>query len=129
MTNNTTVHVFINVIMFLTGLIVGNRLAIGRGKRKEFNIVAETIRLALIREREFIINKNMAFNGPEDADFKKFTFLLSRYKLRRFNRTLVKYKENKKTNQHSNRYGESSYHDNTSILKIIDRLIKLTKLK
>jgi len=37
---NLTLGITVNLITFLSGLIIGNRLAIGRNKRKEFNEIS-----------------------------------------------------------------------------------------
>jgi len=53
-------NIIINIIIFLSGLIIWNRFAIARDKRKEFNIIAEKIRLDLLKEKENIIEGNFA---------------------------------------------------------------------
>jgi len=40
----TLMHPAINIVALLIGWLVGNRMAIGRDKRKEFNIIVEPIR-------------------------------------------------------------------------------------
>lgn len=129
MTTNIVINIVIQVLIFLSGLIIGNRLAIGRDRRKEYNIIAEKIRLGLIKEKEYIIEGNMAIEGTEDTDFKKLMFQLSWYKLRRFNNLLSEYKEIKKKEHYNNKYGGSFYHDSIPVLSSINKLLKFTKLK
>ena len=44
-----SINIVINIIIALFSFIIGNRLAIGRDKRKEFNCVAEIINVALVK--------------------------------------------------------------------------------
>ncbi len=115
------------VLTYLIQLFVSHYLTIGRDKRKEFNAIAEEITLAFIKERQFVANANTAHGGPKDSDFNRLAFKLSRYKLRKFNTLLKEYNENKRKNTKKDKYGQESFHDNSLILKSIDKLIKFTK--
>ena len=44
--------VLLHLVTFLVGLLVGNRMAIGRDKRKEFNEAAQPIRAWVLTEME-----------------------------------------------------------------------------
>ncbi len=115
------------ILTYLIQLFISHYLTLGRDKRKEFNVIAEEITLALIKERQFASNANTAHGGPDDSDFNRLAFKLSGCKLKRFNILLKEYNENKRKNTKKDKFGHESFHDNSLILKSIDKLIKFTK--
>jgi len=121
-----------NVISFFLGGTLTyfiHRLAISRDRRKEYNVIAEEIALALIKERRDTANSNAICSGPKDSDFNKLSFKLSGRKSRTFNVLLEEYNDSKKNSKFTepDPHGHRRLHDNTLILKSIDKLIKFTK--
>jgi hypothetical protein len=52
MIDNVFITIGVGLVTGLIGLLIGNRMAIGRDRRKEFNSFIEPIRILLLRERE-----------------------------------------------------------------------------
>lgn len=52
-------EITVNIILFLAGLAIGNWLAVGRDKRKEFNQIADKVYLKLKKQKESV-KKNSA---------------------------------------------------------------------
>jgi len=63
-------EIIVNIILFFAGLTLGNWLAIGRDKRKEFNEVADEVHFALKKQKENIENGTAAKRGPKDNELE-----------------------------------------------------------
>jgi len=120
----------ISLITFALGLLLGNWMAIGRDKRKEFNEVAEPMAEALMQVRGFPCIDNT-------LDFFKFRRVLNRWELFWFDKYLEGYEEAKKNakiyppenNEFFAVIGSGRYHDPAQIIKSIDKLLKFTTRK
>ena len=125
MIDNVFITIGVGLVTGLIGLLVGNRLAIGRDRRKEFNSLAERIRIQLLREKEG--------PSPNSAIPDKVTFMLFRerlpfWKRRAFDRALQNYQNSKKEqNWERDQYGSVSYKDQTLIIHSIEALLNIIK--
>lgn len=68
----------LSLITFFLGLSLGNRLAIGRDKRKEFNLASKPIRI-------FLIGGSFG-NWPQEIELDSFRTNLNPISRKRFNR-------------------------------------------
>ena len=111
----------------LIGLLVGNRLAIGRDKRKEFNTIAERITIVLLNAREQLYPDA---EWPKKIDIHYFREALPFWKRRRFDAALSAYKQaHGNDNTIEDEYGDISYKDTRLLTHCIDRLLKFTRKK
>lgn len=123
-------ELIVNIILFLAGLILGNWLAIGRDKRKEFNEVADEVHFALKKQKETIQNGRAVKRGPEDKDLEKLKRRIPFYKKRKLDTSLQKYFEaTSKENWKQDGYGEIFYNDTKKVIESIDSLIQFTSRK
>lgn len=113
-------------IGFLAGTLLGNWLAIGQEKRKEFNQIADPLSEALTQVREFSTCDNT-------LDFFMFKRVLNRWELFRFNKCLKNY-ERAKEKAEPEPYDNSGiilsggrYKDTKDIVAAIDKLLTFTK--
>ncbi len=123
-------EIIINIILFLAGLILGNWLAIGRDKRKEFNEAADEVHFAFIEQKENINNGRAAKRGPEEKKLEKFKRRISFFKKKSFNRSLKKYKDvTSGENWNRDFSGDTSYKDPEKVINAINDLIEFTNRK
>jgi hypothetical protein len=109
----------------LIGLLVGNRLAIGRDRRNEFNSLAEPIRKLLLREKERL---NPYSPIPDKIDLLLLRERLPFWKRKRFDQALFNYQKSKnEKNIIRDRYGSVSYKDQFLVVHSIDTLLKIKK--
>lgn len=73
--------VWINLAVFLSGLFIGNRLAIGRDRRREYNAVAERLRKELT---QFLERPDPYRSFPSRTELSEFALFLSVLQRRRF---------------------------------------------
>jgi len=73
--------VLLNLLTFFAGLFLGNRLALGRDKRKEFNEAAMPIRSWLLKEAE---NPSPYSRPPSTVEVDTFTNCLPPWKRKGF---------------------------------------------
>jgi len=111
----------------LIGLFVGNWLAIGRDKRKEFNCIAERITIALLKARE---SPSPYDEWPDKMDIHFFREALPFWRRRRFDAALCTWKQaHADDNTTQGKHGDISYKDTNLVVHSIDRLLKLTRKK
>lgn len=109
----------------LLGLLIGNRLAIGRDRRKEFNALADPIRILLLREKE---RPNLSGAAPNKVDLAVLRERLPFWKRRRFDRALENYQKSKgEENLERDQYGSVSYKDQFLIIHGIDALLRIIR--
>jgi len=125
MPDNALITIGVSLVTGLIGLLVGNRLAIGRDRRKEFNSLAEPIWDLLFREKE----RPTPYNAiPHKVDFGLFRERLPFWKRRAFDRALQNYQKSKnEQNWERDQYGSVYYKDKTLIIHTIEALLKIIK--
>ena len=111
-------------IAFCLGLLIGNRLAIGRDKRKEYNAVAQPIRAALLKSHW----------GSDPFDVVTVDLLyqhLSFCQRRGFRRAIERYEQCKKDGvlEYDTTYGTQKYKDISHLEARIDELLSYVKLR
>ena len=114
-----------SLLTALLGLLIGNRLAIGRDRRKEFNALAEPIRILLLREKE---RPNLSRAAPNKIDLAVLRERLPFWKRRRFDRALQNYQKSKgKENLERDQYGSASYKNQSLVIHGIDALLRIIR--
>lgn len=110
----------------LIGLLVGNRLAIGRDKRKEFNAIAERITIVLFNARE---SPSPSDEWLNKMDIHFFREALSFWRRRNFDAALRAYKQacGDDNNTTEDKYGDISYKDTDLVAHCVGRLPRLTR--
>ena len=112
----------------LIGLLVGNRLAIGRDKRKEFNALAERITIVLLNARRSL---SPDAEWPDEVNIHFFREALPFWRRRRFDAALCRYNQAHSDDNTTteDEYGDISYKDTNLVAHCIDRLLKFTRKK
>jgi len=114
-----------NLATGLIGLFVGNWLAIGRDKRKEFNAIAKRITRVLLNAREQLYPDA---EWPDKIDIPFFREGLPLWRRRRFDAALCTYKQaSSDDNTTEDEYGDISYKDPKLVAHHIDKVLKLTR--
>jgi hypothetical protein len=111
----------VSIFTFLFGLILGNRLAIGRDKRKEFNNYCLPI-------REYLINGSFG-NRPRALDLDRFKMSLNPVDRIRFLSAWGSLIEAHKNAYEPDGMGGSNLIDERLIEKSVKRCIKYTNPK
>lgn len=116
--------VLLNIITFLVGLLLGNRLAIGRDKRKEFNEAAKPIRTWLLRE----LKKPSPLRPPPNmAEIDAFVSCLSFWKRRGFREAYKRQNCARRDAMEHDSVGQVSYKDDNHIKEALNVLLRYTK--
>jgi hypothetical protein len=118
-----------SIVTLLLGFLIGNHLAIGRDRRKEFNAAADVMDGILTKERDIL-------NPSSTIDFYAFRRVLNKSELSSFDKCLEKYEEAKKDAVINYSKpdgiitgGSAYYQDPTPIMAEINKLLKFTKRK
>ncbi|XWN38044.1 MAG: hypothetical protein ROO71_03740 [Balneola sp.] len=124
------ISIMMDIIIFLAGLVIGNWLAIGRDKRKEFNEVADEVYLALIKEKECIGSKGIVINGPNENSLEILKRRVPFYKKESLKKALRKYKNSRSSsNWKHDSANQPFYKEPNVVISSIDNLIKHVKSK
>ena len=118
-----------SLITFCAGLLLGNRLAIGRDKRKEFNAAAQPIRGWLIKEskKSSHINDWSDIRWPSDIDIDKFISCLPILRRRGFIKA-YKHQEKVRDEQEARTdTGAVFYKDPEVIIEAVKKCLPYTK--
>jgi hypothetical protein len=127
MIDNVFITIGVSLVTGLIGLLVGNRMAIGRDKRKEFNAIAEPIRIILLQEREKLSSCSAI---PNKVDLVLFRERLPFWKRGAFDRALQNYQKSKsEENLVRDQYGSVFYKNRPLVIHNIDSLLKITKIR
>ena len=119
------ITILLNLMSALIGFWVGNRLAIDRDKRLEFNKLIEPIRRDLWGIRE---NPSSDLRGAWGVTMKLIRERLPIWKRKAFDRAIENYKNSKgENNRIPNGRGGFSYKDTTQIVHAANNLLKFLK--
>lgn len=110
----------------LIGLFVGNRLAIGRDRRKEFNAVAERIGFTLLKLKE---QPSPCANWPDEADMFLLRTMLPAWHRCRFDDALNEFKRVHHQNSQQDAIGSSIYENIAPIVNALEQLMTFVKRK
>ena len=115
-----------NLMSALIGFFTGNRLAIDRDRRREFNDLVNPIRLLVLEEREKPTSRSISPTNIEFALVREKLFIIKR---KSFDRAVVNYKKSKGADnqEQSQTSGQPHYKDTTIIVHAIDDLLKFLK--
>ncbi|MFO7970460.1 MAG: hypothetical protein R6U40_01775 [Desulfobacterales bacterium] len=120
----------IKILIFLFGMVIGNWLAIGRDKRKEFNEIADAVYSALDKEAANIRGNGAVVDGPDYAALSNLRRRLPFYNKNKFNNAVENYKKQKsEKNWKQDGYGQAFYIQPENVLSSIDELKKYTNRK
>lgn len=115
--------VLVSFLTFLLGLLLGNWLAIGRDKRKEFNEAAAPIRGWLLRAKD---DPNPYTAWPSAQELDRFVHYLWPWQKARFARRLARYRSLHASAQVQDAAGQMFYGDVSEIRRELNGLFKYT---
>jgi hypothetical protein len=119
--------VALSVVTFLIGLIAGNRLALGRDRRKEFNEAAQAIRDTLVMQKKRI---RPTSPSPTVVEIDRFEQLLPLWKRRGFRAAFEHYlRSRRECEAREPLMGGVVYTDPAPIHASIEHILKYTKLR
>lgn len=113
-----------NSLTFLVGLIVGNRIAIVRDKRQEFNAAIAPVRARLLVDRKRPTTQDKRPTDVEIDLIERHLWPLAR---RNFRLALRQYEECRKEQRRSNTRGETYYADPTTVSACISNILATIK--
>ncbi len=124
------IDIAIKILIFLFGMVIGNWLAIGRDKRKEFNEIADAVYSALDKEAANIRRNGAVVDGPDYATLSNLRRRLPFYKKNGFNKAVENYKKQKSEKSwKQDGYGQAFYIQPENVLSSIDKLKEYTNRK
>jgi hypothetical protein len=103
----------ISFLTFLLGLLLGNWLAIGRDKRKEFNEAAAPVRGWLLKSKA---DPSPYIPWPSDQEIDRFVHCLAPWRRARFMKRFSTCRELHNSELVSDEAGQVAYVDDTVIL-------------
>jgi len=114
----------LNLITFLVGLLVGNRLSIGRDRRKEFNEAAQPIRAWLLSE----VERPSPYSPPPNAvQIDAFVSYLPFWKRSGFREAYKRQGCARQDAMKQDSMGSVSYKDDNYIKEWMNALLRYTK--
>lgn len=116
----------ISLLTFLLGLVIGNRLAISRDRRKEFNNFAQPIRSWLLFELE---DPSPYRKAPSKIEIDNFVHYLPVWKRRKFKAYLIELEKVREQNSYVDNFGQVFYRDEEDIKTIVEKCLSYTKNK
>lgn len=114
----------LSFLTFLLGLLLGNWLAIGRDKRKEFNEAVTPIRGWLLRARD---KPSPYDRWPSEQEVDRFIHYLLPWQRSGFKKRLRRYQQLHSTLQIQDSVGQVFYSENLAIREELNGLFKYTK--
>lgn len=113
----------VSFLTFLLGLLLGNWLAIGRDKRKEFNEATTPIRGWLLGEKD---DPNPYTARPSAQEFDRFIHYLWPWQKARFMQRLARYRSLHDSAKAQDAAGQVFYGDASEIRHELNVLFKYT---
>lgn len=113
-----------SLLTFLAGLLLGNRMAIGRDRRKEFNVVALSIRSWLIEEAK---KPDPYSKRPSNIEIDIFTSYLPICKRKGFRKAYSQQEEERKRLVTTDNYGQTFYKDEKPIIMAVNKCLPYTR--
>lgn len=114
----------ISFLTFFLGLLLGNWLAIGRDKRKEFNEAATPVRGWLLGVRD---QPSPYDRCPSEQEMDRFVHYLFAWQRTRFLKHLKKYRELHHALQVQDSVGQVFYSSDSEIRDELNELFKYTR--
>jgi|SRR5690348_4907731 len=114
----------VGFVTFLLGLLLGNWLAIGRDRRKEFNEAVTPIRIWLLRAKD---NESPCTPWPPREIFDRFLHYLRPWQRSVFVRHFQKYRSLLEEGETTDAAGQVHYKDGPEIRGELNALFKYTK--
>jgi len=114
----------VSTTAFLTGILIGNWIAIGRDKRKEYNEAAEPIRSIFLMFRE---HPTRSYGEPTVVEVDRLMQRSPRRKRRGLSMALDRYKRAKKDAYYQDTTdGEWFYRDTHEVRRSIEEILSYT---
>jgi len=121
-------NILLHIVTGLSGFLIGNKLAIGRDKRLEFNKATEHIRTKIRDEIYRTTNmKSFGVNYSIITDIEKNKHLFSKIRVARYKKTIAKYSKQCKSPYSDPLVGDHTI-DSENLNKNIKHLRKLLRL-
>jgi hypothetical protein len=105
---------------FLVGALIGHYFALGRDKRKEFNEIADRVRLQLRREQSDI---RAAARWAKSDDLNLLGDMAHPLRRRSFRKAVAEYQETYQQHTEADSYGQRHYTRTDHVEKAIKRLL------
>jgi hypothetical protein len=116
--------VIVGIITFCLGVIFGHRLTLWRDRRKEFNDIAQQVRIALLNEKG---NLSPIRGGIGEIEADMLESVLPFFKKRRFRHYWNEYKEAKKQATLRDSVGGCYFGSTDEIIVHIEKLLSFTE--
>ena len=114
----------IGTIGVLVGVLIGNHLAIGRDKRREFKTLVDPVRMLLLLER----GKPTPYHKtPSHWDFILISEKMPCWKRGRFDRAVRDYFKGKNADNRDNQNGKFFYRNQEIVARAVENLLKFLK--
>jgi len=116
----------LSLLTFFLGLAIGNRLAIGRDRRKELNEAAKPIRSWLLAEAK---SPNPYTKRPSTVEIDLFANCLPFWKRKAFWASFARHDEVRNCARTQDGYGSVSYGNEEEIREVAKKCLTYTKRK
>jgi hypothetical protein len=116
----------VSLLTFFLGLIIGNRLALNRDRRKEYNNFVQPIRSWLLLELK---DPSPYRAEPSRMEMDNFIHYLPMWKRKKFQDYLNDLKKIQEQNSYVNDVGQVFYENEEDIKTIIKKCLSYTKKK